>query len=105
MAVAGVFLLVGWVGEQFFGLPAQMALLFYILAYLAGGYDIATHAIPGLLRGKFDTDVLMLAAAAGAAVLGEWAEGAFLLFLFAWATPASTTRWTGRATPSTRWAR
>src|SRR6185436_17154027 len=49
----------------------------------AGGYDIATHAIPGLLKGKFDTDVLMLAAAVGAAILGEWADGAFLLFLFA----------------------
>ena len=49
---------------------------------MAGGWDVATHAVPGLLRGKFDTDVLMLAAAVGAALLGEWAEGAFLLFLF-----------------------
>ncbi len=82
VAVAGVFLAVGWIGETFLGLPPQVALLFYILAYVAGGWDVATHAIPGLLRGKFDTDVLMLAAAAGAALLGEWAEGAFLLFLF-----------------------
>ena len=82
VAMAGVFFLAGWVGERFLGLPASMALVFYILAYLAGGYDIATHAIPGLFKGKFDTDVLMLAAAAGAAILGEWAEGAFLLFLF-----------------------
>lgn len=82
VGLAGLFLLVGWVGETFFGLPENVALAFYILAYMAGGYDIATHAIPGLLRGNFDTDVLMLAAAAGAALLGEWAEGAFLLFLF-----------------------
>jgi Zn2+/Cd2+-exporting ATPase len=83
VALAGLFLLIGWVGETFFGLSAGIALAFYLLAYVAGGYDIATHAIPGLLRGKFDTDVLMLAAALGAAILGEWAEGAFLLFLFA----------------------
>ena len=82
MAVAGVLLAIGWIGEMFLGLPPQVALLFYLLAYVAGGWDVATHAIPGLLRGKFDTDVLMLAAAAGAALLGEWAEGAFLLFLF-----------------------
>ena len=82
VAAAGLFLLIGWVGETFLGLAPEVALLFYLLAYLAGGYDIATHAIPGLLKGKFDTDVLMLAAAAGAALLGEWAEGAFLLFLF-----------------------
>ena len=60
----------------------RLYIVLYILAYVAGGWDIATHAVPGLLRGKFDTDVLMLAAAAGAALLGEWAEGAFLLFLF-----------------------
>ena len=82
VGLAGVFLLVGWAGERWFGLPADIALIFYILSYVAGGYDIATHAIPALFRGKFDTDVLMLAAAAGAAILGEWAEGAFLLFLF-----------------------
>jgi Cd2+/Zn2+-exporting ATPase len=82
VALAGAFLLVGFVGETFFGVPAEVALVFYILAYITGGWDIASHAIPGLLHGKFDTDVLMLAAAAGAAILGEWAEGAFLLFLF-----------------------
>ena len=82
VAVAGVLLAIGWIGETFLKLPSQLALLFYILAYVAGGWDVATHAIPGLLRGKFDTDVLMLAAAVGAALLGEWAEGAFLLFLF-----------------------
>lgn len=83
VGLAGVFLLIGWLGESFFGMPSGVAIAFYILASLAGGYDIATHAIPGLLRGKFDTDVLMLAAAVGAALLGEFGEGAFLLFLFA----------------------
>jgi len=83
VVLAGVCLAIGFFGERFFGLPGWAALTFYLLAYIAGGYDVATHAIPGLLRGKFDTDVLMLAAATGAAILGEWAEGAFLLFLFA----------------------
>ncbi|WP_419584230.1 HAD-IC family P-type ATPase [Thiolapillus sp.] len=82
VALAGICFLIGWIGETFLGLGETTALAFYLVAYLAGGYDIATHAIPGLLRGKFDTDILMLAAAAGAALLGEWAEGAFLLFLF-----------------------
>ncbi len=82
VALAGIFLLLGWAGETFLGMPPQVALGFFLLAYLAGGYDIATHAVPGLFKGNFDTDVLMLAAAAGAAILGEWAEGAFLLFLF-----------------------
>jgi len=82
VALAGICFLIGWIGETFLGLNETVALVFYLIAYVAGGYDIATHAIPGLLRGKFDTDILMLTAAAGAALLGEWAEGAFLLFLF-----------------------
>jgi len=83
VGLAGIFFSIGLVGETFFAMDETVAMAFFILAYIAGGYDIATHAIPGLFRGEFDTDVLMLAAAGGAAILGEWAEGAFLLFLFA----------------------
>ncbi len=82
VTLAGTFFLTGWLGETFFNLNENVALIFYILSYITGGYDVATHAIPGLFKGKFDTDVLMLAAATGAALLGDWAEGAFLLFLF-----------------------
>jgi Cd2+/Zn2+-exporting ATPase len=82
VTVAGVALGVGFFGEMFFGLPSSVALGLYLLAYLAGGYDVARAALPALIRGKLDIDILMLAAAAGAALLGQWAEGAFLLFLF-----------------------
>jgi len=82
IAIGGVFLLIGWVGQQFLHLPATAALILFLLSYVASAYDIGHHAIPALLKGKFDTDVLMLAAAVGAAFLGAWAEGAFLLFLF-----------------------
>jgi Cd2+/Zn2+-exporting ATPase len=82
VAVAGIALVVGFFGERFLGLPQSVALAFYLLAYLAGGYDVARKALPALLRGKYDIDILMLSAAAGAALLGQWAEGAFLLFLF-----------------------
>ncbi|MDT8306556.1 MAG: heavy metal translocating P-type ATPase [Anaerolineae bacterium] len=82
VALAGLFFFTGWLGAILFDLPDNIALIFYLLAYAAGGWDLAYHAFPGLLRGRFDTDLLMIAAALGAAVLGEWAEGAFLLFLF-----------------------
>src|SRR5690606_32053303 len=55
----------------------------YLVTYIAAGYDVALHAIPALFRRELDTDILMLAAGAGAALLGEWSEGAFLLLLFA----------------------
>lgn len=82
VAVAAILFLAGWLGERFLGFSSTAANAFYILAYIAGGYDVATHAIPALLKGKLDTDILMLAAAGGAAILGELGEGAFLLLLF-----------------------
>ncbi len=78
----GALLLVGFLGEQFGHLPLAFALPIYLLAYVAGGYNLARHTIPSLLHGRFNVDFLMLAGAAGAAFLGQWAEGAFLLFLF-----------------------
>lgn len=83
VALAGLFFLTGWLGARSGGFTPALSNAFYLLAYLAGGYDVATHALPALLKGKLDTDILMLAAAAGAAVLGELGEGAFLLLLFA----------------------
>jgi Cd2+/Zn2+-exporting ATPase len=82
VGLAGLFLLVGWLGESFFGLPRPAAIGLFVLAYVAGGYDISRHALPALFKLHLDTDVLMLLAALGAAILGEWADGAFLLFLF-----------------------
>lgn len=82
IGLAGLFLLIAWVGETFLHLPQPVAVGFYVLAYVAAGYDVARHALPALFRLRLDTDVLMILAALGAAILGEWAEGAFLLFLF-----------------------
>jgi Cd2+/Zn2+-exporting ATPase len=82
IGLAGFFLLIGWAGETLFGLKPSVAIGFYVLAYVAGGYDVSRHAIPALFKLHFDTDVLMILAAIGAAILGEWSEGAFLLFLF-----------------------
>jgi Cd2+/Zn2+-exporting ATPase len=79
---AGLLLALGFFGERFFGLPSSVALALYAFAYAAGGYDLARHSFGAVVRGRFDVEFLMLAAAAGAAVLGEWAEGALLLVLF-----------------------
>ncbi len=82
VGLAAIFFLLGWLGERLLGFSEATAAIFYVLAYIAGGYDVATHAIPALFKGKLDTDILMLAAAGGAALLGELSEGAFLLLLF-----------------------
>ena len=81
---SGVFLLIGWAGEQWLGLPPRAAIVLFLVSYAFGAWDLVRHAVEGIREGRFsfNIDLLMLLAAAGAAVLGEWAEGAFLLFLF-----------------------
>ena len=82
--IAGLLLFAGFAGERWLGLTSNVAIAFYAGAYVFGGYDLVHHAWASLRKGgfRFDIDLLMLVAATGAAVLGEWAEGAFLLFLF-----------------------
>lgn len=63
-------------------LPSGIPLAFYIGAYFFGGFFTAKEAVEAISKGEFEIDFLMLVAAAGAAILGDWAEGALLLFLF-----------------------
>ncbi len=79
---AGLLVLVGWAGARFLGLPQPISLALYIGAYVLGGWDASRHAYHALRERHFDTDLLMVIAALGAAVLGNFAEGALLLFLF-----------------------
>ena len=80
--IAGLLVLIGWLGQTFFDLPVIAATVLYITAYIFGGWDISQHAWHAIKEKHFDTDLLMVMAALGAAALGEFAEGALLLFLF-----------------------
>ncbi len=80
--MSGLLLLSGWSGETFFRFPPVISLSCYLAAYVLGGMDIARHAFHALRERHFDTDLLMVVAAIGAALLGQFAEGALLLFLF-----------------------
>ncbi|MCL4530122.1 MAG: cadmium-translocating P-type ATPase, partial [Chloroflexi bacterium] len=79
---SGLLLLIGWLGGLFLGFPTLLSIVFYIAAYVFGGWDVSQHAWHALKERHFDTDLLMVIAAIGAAFLGEFAEGALLLFLF-----------------------
>jgi Cd2+/Zn2+-exporting ATPase len=74
MIVAGGLL--RW-GEQ-----ATLATLAYAVAYLAGGYFGVLDGYQTLKERRIDVNLLMIAAAIGAAIVGEAPEGATLLFLF-----------------------
>lgn len=81
---SGALLGTAWMVDRFAAVAPALAISVYIMAYVLGAYDLVRHSWAGLRKGRFvfDIDLLMLLAAIGAAVLGEWAEGAFLLFLF-----------------------
>ena len=55
---------------------------FYALAIVTGGFWIARNALRALRLHTFDMNLLMTLAAIGAAIIGEWAEGASAMFLF-----------------------
>jgi Cd2+/Zn2+-exporting ATPase len=80
--LAGALLLAGWLLTRFGAGPQWLPTALYIGAYGFGGFFTAREAIENLRARRFEIDTLMLVAAAGAAALGEWAEGALLLFLF-----------------------
>ena len=78
-----ISLVVGWIGGPVSGLlPGWGIAVFALTAYAAGGYSGFKTALADAKQGNFNIDFLMIAAALGAAFIGEWEEGALLLFLF-----------------------
>ena len=74
--------LVGSLLAERIGLPAWLPMSLNVVAYIAGGFYGTKTAIESLLEGQIDVDLLMVLAALGAAFIGQWHEGAVLLFLF-----------------------
>ncbi len=81
-----LFLVLGVAAENYGGslVPGypRAYLVFFVLAYIAGGHEALREAVRDLRHGALNVDFLMLASAVGAASIGDWAEGAMLLFLF-----------------------
>ncbi|MDF2380585.1 heavy metal translocating P-type ATPase [Nostoc ellipsosporum NOK] len=80
--LCGLFTGVAWALEKWTGTDPVILLTLFGLAYLLGGFYTAKEAVQTIAKGGFEIDFLMLVAAAGAAILGNWFEGALLLFLF-----------------------
>mgnify|MGYP000276830139 CR=1 FL=1 len=80
---SGITYAAGMISEYALGMPlVGLPLAFFLATYFFGGFFTIRAAISSTLRGRFEVDFLMLVAALGAALIGRWAEGAVLLFLF-----------------------
>lgn len=80
--LSGVFLILSFLLEKFTNFPAYILLTGYGISYFFGGYYTSIETYNSLKAKKFNIDLLMIVAAIGAAIIGEYAEGALLLFLF-----------------------
>lgn len=80
--LSGIFILSGWLLTK--NEATTAGVVFYILAYIIGGYAKAKEGIQDTIEEKeLNVEMLMLFAAIGAAIIGYWAEGAILIFIFA----------------------
>ena len=77
-----LFMMLGWISTR--SLPAMpvLGIVFYVLAYLTGGFFGVQAGWQSLRQATVDVDLLMVLAALGAAFVGAPFEGAMLLFLF-----------------------
>jgi Cd2+/Zn2+-exporting ATPase len=75
-------LVTGWVLQSATAAPQAVVLAVFAAAYLAGGFYSSAQVVRELRSGTITVDFLMITAALGAAAIGQWREGAILLFLF-----------------------
>jgi Cd2+/Zn2+-exporting ATPase len=80
--LSGILLTIGFGLSFVDAVSSWVSLSLYIGAYFFGGFYTTKEAFEAVRKGGFEIDFLMLVAAIGAAILGAWAEGALLLFLF-----------------------
>ncbi len=80
--VCACFAGLGFLCSRWFNAPIHLTLAMWCVAYVAGGYRPVKESVSAILRRELNVDTLMVAAAIGAAILGDWVEGAILLFLF-----------------------
>ncbi|MED4632835.1 heavy metal translocating P-type ATPase [Peribacillus frigoritolerans] len=82
ITLSGILIALGFIGSYNDVLPLMSNIL-YAIAILLSGYKPVKSAYYALKSRSLDMNVLMSAAAIGAALIGEWLEGATVVWLFA----------------------
>ncbi|WP_238653063.1 heavy metal translocating P-type ATPase [Paenibacillus piscarius] len=78
---SGLLMLTAWAVS---GWSEVLSVLLYVISYTLGGWVKAKEGVETLVKERdLDVNLLMIAAALGAASIGYWNEGAMLIFIFA----------------------
>ncbi|WP_339824544.1 heavy metal translocating P-type ATPase [Paenibacillus sp. FSL R7-0163] len=78
---SGVLMLFAWAMGSW---SEVFSIVLYVISYTIGGWNKAKEGIETLVKERdLDVNLLMIAAALGAATIGYWNEGAMLIFIFA----------------------
>lgn len=81
MSLSTVFIVAGFVCT-FFNIPDWLPKIFFATVIILSGYKPARSAYFALKSKSLDMNVLMSGAAIGAVLIGEWFEGATVVWLF-----------------------
>jgi len=82
-AVSGLFVIIAYIHSYEHKQADAMTYVLYLTAMISGGWHTARKGIMALRNLSLDMNSLMMIAAAGAAAIGQWSEGAMVVFLFA----------------------
>lgn len=80
--LSGIVIVAAWSSSKY-GLD-MISVPLYISAFLIGGFAKAKEGIEETIKNReLNVEMLMIFAAIGSALIGYWAEGAILIFIFA----------------------
>ncbi len=80
---ASLFVVFGYMAQLIYGEGHIFSVLLFLASISIGGFSLFKVGFKNLLHLQFDMKTLMTVAVIGAAIIGEWTEGAIVVILFA----------------------
>ncbi|RWS41922.1 cadmium-translocating P-type ATPase [Bacillus mycoides] len=81
--ISAILLVISWIIGKQLGEEHIIPTIGYVASILIGGYSLFIKGLKNLSRLNFDMNTLMTIAIIGAAIIGQWGEGATVVILFA----------------------